>query len=551
MHGAHKFLSVTAVLLLSGAPTTQAQTSQIMVTLTPSSASLTGGQTTNFRASVSGTNVPGVTSFLMPPTGTLTVPSATSTQDSISSTPVSTVDGIYKAPLIVDAPQAVTLVAKSLADPNKTASATIYLGSTVGIAVTPSAVVVGAGESAKFQASIGGTFNTSVSWSLNPSVGTIANNGTYMAPATVSVLQTIILTAASLADPSKTTQSSITLTPKPTSISVSPSQITLAPSASIQFTAKIEGGASAVVWSISPNVGSISPSGLYSAPNALSGQQSVLITALISSDPTKKASALVTLAGPTPPPPLPPIQLPIEVIGLDGMTSTVPFNIPQGSNLNGPIHLSMQIHGLRYETQASVQLNNDGWKPINSSTVTLLGNGAVYGGIGGGFSTLKMTLPVPLSWVNVGANTISFRFNGTDGRVSGFRVLKFNLLAGDGSSLLPSAAFVYEDPNTWQPPSSQPADIAAGKTLWYTAPLTDPTPNGPVPIQARCTSCHAQDGRDLKYFNYSNNSIRSRSMFHGLTAQQGDQIASYVRTLNVVNPGRPWNPPYQPARPPR
>jgi hypothetical protein len=59
--------------------------------------------------------------------------------------------------------------------------------------------------------------------------------------------------------------------------------------------------------------------------------------------------------------------------------------------------------------------------------------------------------------------------------------------------------------------------------------------------------CHAQDGRDLKYFNYSNNSIRTRSMFHGLTAQQGDQIASYIRTLNVANPGRPWNPPYQPG----
>jgi hypothetical protein len=36
-------------------------------------------------------------------------------------------------------------------------------------------------------------------------------------------------------------------------------------------------------------------------------------------------------------------------------------------------------------------------------------------------------------------------------------------------------------------------------------------------------------------------------MFHGLTAQQGDQIASYIRALNVVNPGRPWNPPYQPG----
>jgi hypothetical protein len=59
--------------------------------------------------------------------------------------------------------------------------------------------------------------------------------------------------------------------------------------------------------------------------------------------------------------------------------------------------------------------------------------------------------------------------------------------------------------------------------------------------------CHAQDGRDLKYFNYSNNSIVTRSVFHGLTAAQGNQIASYIRTLNMPNPGRPWNPPYQPG----
>ena len=59
--------------------------------------------------------------------------------------------------------------------------------------------------------------------------------------------------------------------------------------------------------------------------------------------------------------------------------------------------------------------------------------------------------------------------------------------------------------------------------------------------------CHAQDGRDLKYFNYSNNSIIGRSVFHGLTAAQGAQIASYIRSLNMPNPGRPWNPPYQPG----
>jgi hypothetical protein len=77
-----------------------------------------------------------------------------------------------------------------------------------------------------------------------------------------------------------------------------------------------------------------------------------------------------------------------------------------------------------------------------------------------------------------------------------------------------------------------------------TVPLTT---GGTKPILAHCSDCHATDGRDLKYFNYSNNSIQARALFHGLTAQQGQQIASYIRTLNVANPGRPWNPPYQPG----
>jgi hypothetical protein len=53
----------------------------------------------------------------------------------------------------------------------------------------------------------------------------------------------------------------------------------------------------------------------------------------------------------------------------------------------------------------------------------------------------------------------------------------------------------------------------------------------------------------LKYFNYSNWSIEARSVFHGLTPKQGQQIASYIRSLTLPAPvqARPWNPPYQPG----
>lgn len=70
---------------------------------------------------------------------------------------------------------------------------------------------------------------------------------------------------------------------------------------------------------------------------------------------------------------------------------------------------------------------------------------------------------------------------------------------------------------------------------------------GATNIIAKCTDCHTATGRDLKYFGYSNKSIVERSKFHGLTELEGEQIASYIRTLPVKAVGRPWNPPYQPG----
>jgi len=245
------------------------------------------------------------------------------------------------------------------------------------------------------------------------------------------------------------------------------------------------------------------------------------------------------------------ITLPIEVIGPAGTTNGASFNVASGSNLSGTMQLSMQIHNLTYETEASVQVNNSGWMPISSSTVTLLGRANAYGGIGGGYFTLSMTMNLPAGTITTGTNTVTFQFNGTDGKTSGYRVIGVNVLASDGTQLLPSSLFTWDDPTTWQPPSTVASDISAGSTLWHTASLTIPSTNGgsATPILAHCTDCHSEDGRDLKYFNYSNNSIVARSQFHGLTAQQGNQIASYIRTLNAPASagGRPWNPPYQPG----
>jgi hypothetical protein len=207
----------------------------------------------------------------------------------------------------------------------------------------------------------------------------------------------------------------------------------------------------------------------------------------------------------------------------------------------------MQVHGLGYTGMMSVQVNTSAWLPLNNDTVAVAEPGKSYGGIGGGFSTLKVTLPLPAGVVVEGANTIRFRFNHSDGVVSGFRVLAFNLLASDSGRVLEPDAFMQDDPSTWTPPLRDSDSIQAGKDLWQNAQLMASSLQNAQPISAHCSDCHAHDGRDLKYFSFSNASIIARSRFHGLSALQGQQIASYIRSLPVPSPGRPWNPPYQPG----
>lgn len=240
------------------------------------------------------------------------------------------------------------------------------------------------------------------------------------------------------------------------------------------------------------------------------------------------------------------IQLPIEVLGADGTTAnrTVALETAQSESIRS---LWLQVHGLRYPGQASVQVNAGPWIPLTNDTAIVAAPGRTYGGIGGGFATLALTIPLPSGTVVVGENTVRFRFDQTDGLASGYRVLAWNFLTAEGSKVIPPANFVEDAPETWTPPRGDAASIHAGQELWHTASLVASSlPNSPR-IQVHCSDCHAHDGRDLKYFNFSSASIVARSRFHGLTTVQGEQIASYIRSLPLPNPGRPWNPPYQPG----
>src|ERR1035441_9529947 len=174
----------------------------------------------------------------------------------------------------------------------------------VSVSLTPSKASLPTSQTQQFTATVIGTTNTAVTWSVSPALGTISSAGLYSAPATLTSPQTVTVTATSVADTSKNATASVTVLPA-VQVTVSPSTASLAPSGTQQFAAAVTGTTNtAVTWSVSPAVGTISSSGLYSAPATLGSPQTVTVTATRLADTSKKATASVTV--------IPPVQVTVS-----------------------------------------------------------------------------------------------------------------------------------------------------------------------------------------------------------------------------------------------
>ena len=199
----------------------------------------------------------------------------------------------YAAPALISKNQSVTITATSVLDPTQSASVTIQLIPT-SVTVSPSTVSLSAGASQTFAASGGG--GGPYTWSISPQAGSIDQNGNYTAPAAITSTQTVTVTATDQAAGQSGT-AKITLTAGPSvSVSISPSSATLLAGSVQQFIATVNNATSnAVIWSISPQVGTIDQTGLYTAPAIITASSKVTVTATSVADGTKSASATVTL----------------------------------------------------------------------------------------------------------------------------------------------------------------------------------------------------------------------------------------------------------------
>jgi len=166
----------------------------------------------------------------------------------------------------------------------------------ISITVSPSTATLSASQTLQFIATVTNSTNTSVTWSLNPSVGTLAS-GLYIAPSVIGFSQNVTITATSVADPTKSATVVVHLAPT-VSLSISPLSATLPASSTLQFFANVQGTPGGPVqWTMNPAIGALTFTGLYETPASVSSPQTITITASVQSadGSSISASATVTL----------------------------------------------------------------------------------------------------------------------------------------------------------------------------------------------------------------------------------------------------------------
>jgi arylsulfate sulfotransferase len=193
-----KCLSLSFVLALisiiagcgGGSSTTTGGT--ISVAVSPATATVTSGGTTQFTATVTGDSSNGGVTW--------SVSSSSATPGTIDAT------GKYTAPSVTAATTA-TVIATSKTDTTKTGSATVTINpAAAAVTISPQTAFVGAGQVQQFTATVTGESATTVTWSAT--VGTIDANGNYTAPATTTNAAATI-TATSTADATKSANAAV------------------------------------------------------------------------------------------------------------------------------------------------------------------------------------------------------------------------------------------------------------------------------------------------------------------------------------------------------
>jgi len=244
-----------------------ASTVPVVVTVTPSSVSLSPGASVQFTASV-------------PVTWSIPAGIAGSIDPS----------GRYTAPL---APGSYRVVATSVDDPRTSVTAAVAVISSgpIEVSIDPPAATIDSGGTVPFTATVTGGQDGAVVWSAD--AGTVDQTGLFTAPLTGG---TVRVTAVSRADPSASATAVVSV--RSATVHLGPLQVTLPRGGTQQFNGFVTGAAETrVSWSVMEGAagGSIDPSGNYTAP-ATPGLFYVVATSI--ADPRSAATAVVVVKDP-------------------------------------------------------------------------------------------------------------------------------------------------------------------------------------------------------------------------------------------------------------
>jgi Abnormal spindle-like microcephaly-assoc'd, ASPM-SPD-2-Hydin/Right handed beta helix region len=309
--------------------------------------------------------------------------------------------GVYTAPTKAGTD---TVTATSNADPTMSAKSTVSISAATAaptvssVSVSPASASSTTSGTLQFSASVQGTVtDKSVTW--HASLGTISASGAYTAPSKAGA---DTVTATSNADTSKVATASVSVSAPPaatvTSVSVSPASTSATTGGTLQFSASVQGTTTnkAVTWRAS--LGSITSSGVYTAP-AKAGTDTVVATS--SFDSSKSASASVSVTAPAPSQPSQPSQPSANTVSLStfgnvgfggddtsvfqtALNSTASnaevLEIPAGNYNISPLNIPSNSN-IKVDSGVTVSANSgygssDRMLNINSKNVTITGAGA-------------------------------------------------------------------------------------------------------------------------------------------------------------------------------
>jgi hypothetical protein len=230
--------------------------------------------------------------------------------------------GLYTAPTTAGT---YTVTATSSADLSKSGSAVVTVSqpSPVSISLSPDMASLQTGGQQQFTATISGTSNTAVTWSA--SGGMITTSGLYTAP---TVAGTYTVTAVSAANSTMSSSATVSVSaPQTVSITISPTLVAMPEKWQQQFSAAVSGSTNTgVTWAIAKGTGTISQSGLYTAPQAA---ETDVVTATSQADNSKSASATITVAAPHK----------VTLTWAASTTSGVSYSVYRGTISGGPYSL--------------------------------------------------------------------------------------------------------------------------------------------------------------------------------------------------------------------